>query len=151
MNVVVEPVMGYLNHNATARSDGVLRQKRSITDVCLQNHSAKQITMQKQTAVGESTAANVILALVALKLAKDVSDKGEATAQKGKGNSQKGLLDIIDLTGLKELGMDEQKEAQDLLTEYTSIFVMSDMDMGNTSLVKHSTRFIDNTPIKKIY
>ena len=35
--------------------------------------------------------------------------------------------------------------------EYTSIFAMSDMDLGKTSLVKHSMRLMDNTPFKECY
>ena len=47
--------------------------------------------------------------------------------------------------------MYEQKEAQELITEYTSIFPMSDMDLGKTSLFKHTIRLMDNTPFKKHY
>ena len=60
MNVVVKPVMEYLDHIAMARSYGVLKPGRGKIDVCLRNHSSKQITLPKQTAVGEITAANVI-------------------------------------------------------------------------------------------
>ena len=44
-NVVVEPVMGYLDYIAMARSYGVLKPGRGKIDVCLRNHSAKQITL----------------------------------------------------------------------------------------------------------
>ena len=50
-------------------------------------------------------------------------------------DSQKDLLDKIELTGLEELGVNEQKEAQELITEYTGIFAVSDMDLDKTSLV----------------
>ena len=50
--------------------------------------------------MGEIIAANVILSLLVPKPTEDGSDKGEATIWKGKGESQKGLLDKIDLTGL---------------------------------------------------
>ena len=39
------------------------------------------------------------------------------------------------------------KEAWELTREYAGIFDMSDMDLGKTSLVKHSIRLTDNTPI----
>ena len=51
--------------------------------------------------MSEITAANVILALLAPKQKGDNSDKGEATAQKRKYESQKELLDKTDLTGLR--------------------------------------------------
>ena len=79
--------MGYSDHIATARSYGVLRPGRGKIDICLTNHSAKQITFQKQTAVGEITTANVILALLVPKPTEDKSDKDETTTQKGKGES----------------------------------------------------------------
>ena len=63
------------------------------------------------------------------------SDKGETTAWKRKDESQKELLDKIDLTGLRDLSQYEQKEAWKIITEYASIFAMSDMDLGMTSLV----------------
>ena len=40
--------------------------------------------------------------------------------KKRKGKSQKELLDKIDLTGLRDWSLDEQKEAQELITKYTS-------------------------------
>ena len=59
-----------------------------MINVCLRNHTAKQITLPKQTVVGEIAAANVIPSLLALKPTEDESDKGEVTTQKGKGESQ---------------------------------------------------------------
>ena len=72
MNVVVEQVMGYLDHTAMARSYGILRPERGKINVCLRNHSAKQITLPRQTAVGETAAANVISSLLAPKPIEDV-------------------------------------------------------------------------------
>ena len=60
-------------------------------------------------------------------------------------------MDKTDLTGLKDWGLDEQKEAWKLITEYASTFTMSTMDLGKTFLVKHSLRLIDNTPFKEHY
>ena len=55
INEVVEPVMGYSDHIATPRYYGVLKPGRGKIDFCLRNHSAKQITLPKETAVGENT------------------------------------------------------------------------------------------------
>ena len=43
VNVIVEPVTGYLDYIAMARSYGLLKPGRGKIDVCLRNHSAKQI------------------------------------------------------------------------------------------------------------
>ena len=80
VNVVVEPVTGYLDDTAMARSYGVLKAGRGIIDDCLRNHSAKQITLPKQTAVREITAENIILALLVPKPTEHEAGKSEATA-----------------------------------------------------------------------
>ena len=89
MNVVFQPFTGYLDHVAIARSYGVLKLERCKIDVCLRNHSAKQITLLKQTAVGEITASNVIPTLLALRPTEHESGKGEVTVGKREGDSQK--------------------------------------------------------------
>ena len=97
VNLVVEPVMGHSDNIAMTRSYGVLKPGRGKIDVCFRNHSVKQITLPKWTAMGEIAAANIILTLLALKPTGDKSGKGEATTQKFE--SQKELLDKIYLTG----------------------------------------------------
>ena len=84
MNVVVKPVMGYLDHIAMARSYGILTPGRGKIDVCLKNHSEKQISLPKWTAVAEITTANNILVLLVPKPTGEESGKGEATTKKRK-------------------------------------------------------------------
>ena len=47
--------------------------------------------------------------------------------------------------------MDDQKEAWDLIVEYTCIFAMWDMDLDKTFLVMYNIRLTDNTQFKKCY
>ena len=65
-----------------------------------------------------------------------------------KSKSQKELLDKNDLTGLWYWRLEEKKEAWELIKEYASIFTMNNMDLYQTSLVKHNIRLTDNTPFK---
>ena len=44
MDVIVEPVMGYLDHIAMATSYGVLKPGMGKIDVCLRNHSADNVS-----------------------------------------------------------------------------------------------------------
>ena len=150
LNVVVELVTGYSEHIAMARSYGVLKLGRGKNDICLRNCSTKWIALPKQTPVKEIAAANIIPALLAPKPTGHGVGEKEATVEKRKTESQK-ELDKIDLTGLGEWSQNEQKEAWELITEYTGIFAMSDMDLGKTSLVKHNIRLTDNTPFQKHY
>ena len=43
------------------------------------------------------------------------------------------------------MGQNEQEKAWELITEYASIFAISDMDLGKSYPVKHSIRLIDDT------
>ena len=45
----------------------------------------------------------------------------------------------------------KKNEAHKPISEYASIFTMSNIDMGKTSIVKHSIRLMDNTPFKEHY
>ena len=44
-----------------------------------------------------------------------------------------------------------QQEAQDLIRKYACIFSQNDLDLGKTSIVKHSMKFTDMTPFKERY
>ena len=44
-----------------------------------------------------------------------------------------------------------QQEAQDLIHEYACIFSQNDLDLGKTSIVKHSIKLTDKTPFKEHY
>ena len=101
--------------------------------------------------MGEITAANIIAALLTPKPTGHGADEKEATVKKRETESQKELLGQIGLMGLEEWSGNEQEEAQELTTVYTGISSMNDMDLGKTSLVKHSIRLTDNTPFKEHY
>ena len=111
MNVLAQPVIGYSYYIAMARSYGVLKPGSGKIDVCLKNHSAKQVTLPKCTAMGEITAAIVILALFAPNPTRDKSGRGEATTQERKYESQKVYWTKIVLTRLRDWSQDEQKKA----------------------------------------
>ena len=83
MNVDVEPVPGYLDHIATARSYHVLRPGVGKINVCLRNQSTKQINLPKQTAVGEIAMASAIPSLLALRSVEEdaVMGKGHHSAR----------------------------------------------------------------------
>ena len=44
-----------------------------------------------------------------------------------------------------------QQEAQDLICEYACIFSRNDLDLGKTSIIKHSIKLTDPTPFKEHY
>ena len=89
--------------------------------------------------------------ILALKPTEQDAVRGETTTQQGQSKCQKELLDNNYLTGLQDWSLDDQKEARDLIVEYTSIFIMLDMDLDKISLVKHSIRLTDKTPFLECY
>ena len=90
LNVVADPVTGYSEHISTARSYEVLKPGRGKIDDCLRNHSTKQITLPKWTAVGEITAANIILALLTPNpTVHEAVKNNEANVEERKTESQK--------------------------------------------------------------
>ena len=65
LNAVVEPVFGYSEHIAMARSYGELRPGRGKINVYLQNYSARLATLPKQTTMGEITPVDVSTTMLA--------------------------------------------------------------------------------------
>ena len=61
------------------------------------------------------------------------------------------ILQKIDLSGIDDWDPKIQQEAQDLIFEYACIFSQNDLDLGKTSIVKHSIKLTDPTPFKECY
>ena len=57
----------------------------------------------------------------------------------------------LDLSGIKDLKSEEQKEAKDLILECGSLFALKDIDLGKTDKVKHTIKLDDCTPFKERY
>ena len=77
-----------------------------------------------------------------------------AQADFSKGTSQRDtesedILQKIDLSGIDDWHPKIQQEAQDSICEYACIFSQNDLDLGKTSIVKHSIKLTDLTPFKE--
>ena len=150
MNGIVEAIISYLDHAATARSYSVLRPGVDKVNMCLRNHSAKQITLPKQTAVGEVAVANASPSLLALKPTEKDVVRDETTSHQRQSGGQKEPLETNWSHRFMGWSLNGQK-GTGLIVEYVSIFVMQDIDLGKNSLVRNSIRLIDNTPFKEQY
>ena len=82
LTVIVEPIFGYSEYIATARTYGESRLGMGKIDICLQSHSAWQVTLPKQTAVGEIMSAGVSPVLLAQKPIRLKGSKGETIKEK---------------------------------------------------------------------
>ena len=61
------------------------------------------------------------------------------------------VLQKIDLSGIADWDPRIQQEAHDLICGYDCIFLQNDLDLGKTSIVKHSIKLMDPTPFKECY
>ena len=61
------------------------------------------------------------------------------------------ILDLIDLSGLKDWPEKLQQDAKDMLKRNAKVFSKDDMDMGRTNLVKHHIKLTDPAPFKEAY
>ena len=61
-----------------------------------------------------------------------------------------GILKELDLSGIDDWDPQIQQEPRDLCV-YACIFFQNDLDLGKTSIVKHSIKVNDPTPFKECY
>ena len=61
------------------------------------------------------------------------------------------ILNLIDLSGIKDWPEKLQQDAKDMLKGNAQVFSKDDMDMGRTNLVKHHIKLTDPAPFKEAY
>ena len=62
-----------------------------------------------------------------------------------------GLLEALDVWGLKEWPKPEQEQARELLLQLEHLFACSNLDLGKTALIKHKIEVMDWMPFKEHY
>ena len=61
------------------------------------------------------------------------------------------LFNKVDLTGIINWSVQEQKEVRDLITEFGFLFALDDLDLGKTSVGKHTMKLTNPTPFNERY
>ena len=61
------------------------------------------------------------------------------------------LFEKLDLSVAQAWTDQERQEIRDLLTEYHDLFTLEDLELGKTSLVKHSIKLMNVTQFKERY
>ena len=61
------------------------------------------------------------------------------------------ILDLIDLSGIKDWPEKLQHDTKEMLKRNAKVFSKDDMDMGRTNLVKHHIKLTDPAPFKEAY
>ena len=140
-----------------------LRPEGSGVTVVLRNLSGRDITLEPHTEIGTVIAANTVPSTqvgnepkldekekVSCMLAQIESTNLPEQFQQ-RSRDQEGILQKFDLSGIDDWDPQIQQEAQDLIHEYACIFSKNDLDLGKTSIVKHSIKVNDPTPFKECY
>ena len=60
-------------------------------------------------------------------------------------------LQKLNLSGMEEWEPQLQQDAWDLICEFSCIFSQDDLDLGKTSIVKHSIKVNDPVPFEEWY
>ena len=66
-------------------------------------------------------------------------------------NDLKDIQQKLNLSGMEEWEPPLQKAAQDLIYKFACIFSQDDLDLGKTSIVKHSIKVNDPVAFKEQY
>ena len=61
------------------------------------------------------------------------------------------LFSKVDLIGIVTWSVQEQKEVRDMITEFVFLFALDDLDLGKTSVVKHTMKLTNPTPFNERY
>ena len=60
------------------------------------------------------------------------------------------MFDKIDLSGIKDWSKEDQ-EMHKWIKDFGFLFALNDLDLGKTSIVKHTIKCTDHTPFKERY
>ena len=140
-----------------------LRPGGSGVTVVLRNLSGRDITLESCTEIGTVTAANIVPSMQ-VGNEPDLDEKEKVPCMSAQVESTdllqnfqwrsgdlEGILQKHDMSEIDEWQPQTQQEAQDLIHEYACIFSQNDLDLGKTSIVKHSIKVNDPTPFKECY
>ena len=144
VHVLMEPVLGPQLPAAVVpiATYGELHPGSSRIPVCLCNMSTCALEIPAKTVVGQVIPTNQVPPVV----------HSTRTAEETIAKTRKGwVLEAWDLQGLKEWPESEQKWARELLLKWEHLFVHSDLDLGNSALIKHKIRLTEQMPFKEQY
>ena len=134
---------------------------KSEVNVVIQNRSEKDVKLKPHTKIGTIIAANIVLTTqvsndfdveeqetVSCMLSQVESANILGETPHGSGDP-KDILQKLNLSGMEEWKPQLQQETQDLICKFACIFSQNDLDLGKTSIVKHSIKVNDPIPFKE--
>ena len=162
VHVLVEPFLKCMSVFVPGNASEFIPRGSGVT-VVLRNLSGRDIIIESCTEVGTVTTANIVPSMqVGNEPKLDDKEKAQCmSAQVESSNWSAGfqqgsidpedILQKLDLSRIDDLDPQMQQEAQDLICESACIFSQNGLDLGKTSIVKHSIKLNDPKPFKEHY
>ena len=136
----------------------------SDIEVIIQNRVAKDMKLKPGTKIGTVIAANII---PTMQVSSDLDVEGPEVVSSMLAqvesinilwdtsdwvrNDLNDILQKLNLCGMQDWEPSLQKAAQDFICKFACIFSQDDLDLGKTSIVKHSIEVNDPVPFKEWY
>ena len=140
-----------------------LRPGKSDVNVVIQNRSGKDVNLKPHTKIGTVITANLV-PTTQISNGFDLDEKERVTCMSAQVESTdipvkihqessdpRDILQNLDLSGIEEWEPQLQQEAQYLICKFACIFYQNDLDLGKTSIVKHSIKINDPIPFQEQY
>ena len=139
-----------------------LKPGNSDLEVVIQNRAEKDVKLKPGTKIGTVIAANIV---PTMQLSSDLDVDGpevvfSMSAQVESinilwdtsdwvGNDSNDILQKLNLSQIQDWEPLLQKAGQDMICKFACIFPQDDLDLGKTSIVKHSIKVNDPVPFKE--
>ena len=165
VNVIIEPTDDE-EGSYTIPSYTYLKSNSRNALVGLQNMSCRTVTLLKGTVIAELSPANVILKMLAPRLAscqleftKNQDPKSNELEFVSPTNSQPKLtkerrdkiFSKLDLTGYDDWTQEQRDMMDATIERYLHIFAVEDLELGRTNLVKYEIKLKNYVPFKERY
>ena len=126
-----------------------LNRKNKKVPVYIVNRTGKNRRIPKGTVV--AYAAEVDYAASTQDLKPTHEPEGSTKPQQDHEERLKRLFELLDLSHLKDWPEAEKKKAKDLMAEYSDIFALHELELGQTTGVTHAIHTTSEVPIKERY
>ena len=123
----------------------------------IQNLSGRDVILESNTEVGMATTANIVPS-IQIPSNQDLSENEKVQCKSAQTDlseeiqqEETDILQKVDLSGIADWDPKIQQEAQDLICQYACIFSQNILDLGNTSIIKHSVKLTNPSPFEEHY
>ena len=153
INLVTEPLQENqeVRESAWVVIPGYAESKSgsSRVGVAIRNVSKTVVVIAKGQQIAKVIAANQVPNMLAQKYVEKHMNQKEN--ENVKQERVKKLWEQLDLSGAQSWTTDQKSGIRQTLEDFHDVFALGSMELGRTSLVKHSIKIIDPKPFKERY